>query len=145
MIVQGGLVRPIVNKLGERRTMILGLVAGAVGFAIYGFAPTGTIFWLGLPIMAFWGLTSPAAQGIMTRSVAPTEQGQLQGAAGSIMGITGIIGPALFTQTLAASIGPTRGLDLPGSAFLLAALLLALAALIGGRAAAAAKPAAAAA
>jgi DHA1 family tetracycline resistance protein-like MFS transporter len=142
MIVQGGLVRPIVAKLGERRTLILGLLAGAIGFAVYGIAPTGGIFWLGLPVMAFWGLASPAAQGIMTRKVAPTEQGRLQGAIGSIMGITGILGPGLFTQTFATFIGPAADLRLPGAPFLLAAVLLALAALIGWRVAEAPRAAA---
>ncbi|HVZ01584.1 MAG TPA: TCR/Tet family MFS transporter [Dongiaceae bacterium] len=141
MIVQGGLVRPVVARLGERRTLILGLIAGATGFAVYGLAPTGGIFWIGLPIMALWGLASPAAQGIMTRKVEPTEQGRLQGAIGSIMGITGILGPGLFTQTFAAFIGPERDLHIPGAAFLLAALLLALAAGIGWRVAEAARPA----
>jgi DHA1 family tetracycline resistance protein-like MFS transporter len=142
MIVQGGLVRPIVAKLGERRTLILGLLAGAIGFAVYGIAPTGELFWLGLPVMAFWGLASPAAQGIMTRKVAPTEQGRLQGAIGSIMGITGILGPGLFTQTFATFIGPAADLRLPGAPFLLAAVLLALAALIGWRVAEAPRAAA---
>ncbi len=142
MIVQGGLVRPVVAKLGERRTLILGLIAGAIGFAIYGLAPTGPIFWIGLPVMALWGLASPAAQGIMTRKVSPTEQGQLQGAIGSIMGITGIVGPGLFTQTFAAFIGPVRDLNLPGAAFLLAAVLLALAAAVAWGVAGIARPAA---
>src|SRR5581483_4787783 len=120
---------------------ILGLCAGAIGFAIYGLAPTGETFWIGLPIMALWGLASPAAQGIMTRKVSPTEQGQLQGAIGSIMGITGIIGPGLFTQTFAAFIGPAADLHLPGAPYLLAAVLLGLATLVGWRVAEAPKPA----
>jgi DHA1 family tetracycline resistance protein-like MFS transporter len=140
MVVQGGLVRPIVARLGERRTLIVGLIAGAVGFTIYGLAPTGPIFWAGLPIMAFWGLASPAAQGLMTRKVTATEQGQLQGAIGSITGITGIIGPSLFGRTFAASIDPAYQIDLPGTAFVLAGALLAIAAVIGWRAEAA-KPA----
>jgi DHA1 family tetracycline resistance protein-like MFS transporter len=142
MIVQGGLVRPIVARLGERRTLIVGLIAGAIGFVIYGLAPTGAIFWIGLPIMAFWGLASPAAQGIMTSKVEPTEQGRLQGAIGSIMGITGIIGPSLFGRTFAASIDPAYGIGLPGTAFVMAGVFLAIAALIGWRVAETPRPAA---
>jgi len=126
MIVQGGLVRPIVARIGERAALIIGLVAGAIGFALYGFATTGPIFWIGVPVMAFWGLASPAAQGLMTRCVAPDEQGRLQGAIGSVMGFTGIIGPGLFTQTFAASVGADRTGYLAGAAFLLAAALLAI-------------------
>jgi DHA1 family tetracycline resistance protein-like MFS transporter len=133
MIVQGGMVRPIVAKIGERAAMLVGLAAGSVGFAIYGLAAIGPAFWIGIPIMAFWGLTSPSVQGLMTRHVAPTEQGRLQGAVGAIMGLTGIIGPGLFSQTFAGFIGPYRAWHVPGAAFLLAGLLLAAAALLGWR------------
>jgi DHA1 family tetracycline resistance protein-like MFS transporter len=131
MIVQGGLVRPIVAAIGERAALLLGLVAGAAGFALYGLAATGPVFWIGVPVMALWGLASPAVQGLMTRRVAPDEQGRLQGAIGSIMGITGVIGPGLFTQTFAAFIGPERDWNLPGAAFVLAAGLLGAGAVLG--------------
>src|SRR5471030_952629 len=51
-VVQGGLIGPIVARLGERRAMMFGLGAGAIGFAIYGFAATATMFWVGVPLMA---------------------------------------------------------------------------------------------
>ncbi len=51
--------------------------------------------------MAFWGLAGPATQSLMTRRVSSSEQGQLQGAIASINGVTGLIGPTLFTQTFA--------------------------------------------
>jgi DHA1 family tetracycline resistance protein-like MFS transporter len=130
MIVQGGLVRPVVAKIGERAALIIGLTAGAVGFALYGLAPTGEIFWLGIPVMSLWGLASPSAQGLMTRRVAADEQGRLQGAIGSIMGITGVIGPGLFTQIFAAFIGPEADWHLPGAAFVLAGILLGVGALL---------------
>jgi DHA1 family tetracycline resistance protein-like MFS transporter len=133
MIVQGGLVRPIVAKIGERAALVFGLAAGAIGFAIYGLASIGPAFWLGIPVMAFWGLASPAAQGLMTRQVESTEQGRLQGAIGAIMGFTGIIGPGLFSLTFAGFIGPFQAWHIPGAAFLLAAILLAAAALLGWR------------
>jgi MFS transporter, DHA1 family, tetracycline resistance protein len=57
----------------------------------------------------------------MTQRVSPSEQGQLQGANSSIMGITGLIGPGLFTQIFALCIGTQ--VQLPGAPFLLAGLL----------------------
>ncbi|MGH7258014.1 MAG: MFS transporter, partial [Nitrospiraceae bacterium] len=134
MIVQGGLIKPITAWLGARRTLLLGLLCGAVGFAIYGLAPTGPLYWSGIPVMAFWGLAGPAAQGLMTRRVGPSEQGQLQGAIASLMGIAGMIGPILFTQTFAIFIGPLAGWHLPGAPFLLASLVLLLAMGVGWRA-----------
>jgi len=133
MIVQGLLVKPVVAKFGERRSLLLGLLCGAVGFAIYGLAATGPVFWIGVPVMAIWGLTGPALQGLMTRRVEPTEQGRLQGALSSIMGIAGLIGPGLFTQTFARSIGPASEWHLPGAPYLLAALLLLMGMLVAGR------------
>jgi len=133
IIVQAGLVKSIVARFGERRTLLIGLFCGAVGFTIYGLARTPTQFWSGLPIFAFMGLFSPSAQGLMTRRVEASAQGQLQGANSSIMGITGLIGPGLFTLTFAASIGAHRNWQLPGAPFLLAALLLVVALLLAWR------------
>lgn len=127
-VVQGGLVRPIVRRFGERRALIVGLLMGALSFAIYGFASTGAMFWLGVPFMSLWGIAGPATQGLMTRLVAPSEQGKLQGAVSSLRGIAGLVSPAMFTLTFAAFIGAHPPLVLPGAPFLLAALLLLMAA-----------------
>ena len=133
VIVQGGLVKPIVRTLGERRALATGLLFGAAGFAIYGLAPSGVWFLVGVPVMALWGIANPSAQGIMTHLVDHTEQGQLQGALSSIMGIASVFGPGLFTQTFADAIGRHASWDIPGAPFLLAALLLLGAALIAWR------------
>jgi DHA1 family tetracycline resistance protein-like MFS transporter len=67
--------------------------------------------------------------GLMSRRVAPTEQGRLQGANASITGIANLLGPGLFAQTLAISIGGGAW-HMPGAAFLLAGLILAAAIVI---------------
>jgi hypothetical protein len=59
----------------------------------------------------------------MTRHVASTEQGRLQGLDGSLRGIADLIGPGLFTLTFAHFIAPGRAWELPGAPFLLAAAL----------------------
>lgn len=123
-IVQGGLIGPIVKRFGERRALLTGLLFGAAGFAIYGLAATGPVFLAGIPVMALWGLAGPSAQGLMTRHVSPSEQGRLQGANSSIMGIAELLGPGLFTLTFAAFISTQRAWHLPGAPFLLAAVLL---------------------
>jgi DHA1 family tetracycline resistance protein-like MFS transporter len=124
-IVQAGFIKPAIRVLGERATLILGLLCGVAGFTIYGLATTGWGFWAGIPVLALWGMGSAAAMGLMSRLVSGSEQGQLQGANSSLIALAGLVGPWLFTQTFAWSIGPDARWDLPGAAFLLAAALLA--------------------
>jgi MFS transporter, DHA1 family, tetracycline resistance protein len=126
-VVSGGLVGPIVARIGERRAALTGLTFGAAAFAIYGLAPRGTLFVAGVPVMAIWGLFGPSAQGLMTRRVAASEQGQLQGALMGLRGLSGLISPFIFTFTFATFIGPRADLHLPGAPFLLASLLLVVA------------------
>jgi DHA1 family tetracycline resistance protein-like MFS transporter len=133
VVVQAGLVKTLVTKLGERRTLMVGLVFGVLGFSIFALAPTGHVLWLGIPVLAVQGLFGPAAQGIMSHHVSPSEQGELQGANSSIAGITGLIGPVLFTTTFATFIGPRRDLHFPGAPFFLAACLIGVASLLARR------------
>jgi DHA1 family tetracycline resistance protein-like MFS transporter len=121
--VGGGLVKPLVARLGERTTMLLGLACGAIGFGLYGLAVTGLIFCIAIPVNSLWGLWGPPMQGIMTQRVKETEQGQLQGALGSIRGIGMLIGPGLFTASFAFAIA-RGGRLLAGTPFILAAILL---------------------
>jgi DHA1 family tetracycline resistance protein-like MFS transporter len=123
-VVQGGLTGVATRKLGEWRALIVGLACGIAGFTIYGLAPSTYVFLLGLPVSALWGFAGPNSQALMTRRVAPGEQGQLQGALQSLRGIAGLCGPFLFTQTFALAVGPGQNMALSGAPFLLAALVL---------------------
>ena len=133
VIVQAVLVRRVVPAIGERRAMLTGLTFGIAGFVIYALAPVGWGFWLGIPVFALMGFFGPAAQSLMSQHVTPQEQGQLQGANSSLLGLTGMIGPVLFTQTFAAAISPGAGWHFPGAPFLLAAVLLLVAMAIAWR------------
>ncbi|MBD5655538.1 MAG: hypothetical protein IAI50_10235 [Candidatus Eremiobacteraeota bacterium] len=124
VLVQAVFMKPIVARFGERIALLAGLASGAVGMIVYGVASNGTIFTLGTPILMFWGLSS-AAQSMMTRHVGPSEQGELQGAVGSIRGIASLAGPGIFAGTFATFVGALRTVNLPGAPWFLAALLLA--------------------
>jgi DHA1 family tetracycline resistance protein-like MFS transporter len=118
------LVGPMVKRLGERRALLVGLAFGVLGFGIYGWAPTGAWFLSGIPILAIWGLAGPAFQSLMSRRVEPSAQGRLQGALASMAGVTGMIGPLLFTQVFAYGIS-SQTLHLPGAPYWLSSVLLA--------------------
>ena len=129
-LVQGGLVRLAARRFSNERMLVFGLVFGAAGFVIYGLAMAEWQFWLGVPLMALWGFAGPSLQGLMTQRVDAGEQGRLQGAMSSLRGVTGLLGPLLFTQVFALAIDAASGGGLPGAPFLLAgALMVASAAL----------------
>ncbi len=122
----GLLVRRAIQFAGERGSILLGLALGIIGFCMIGLSHTGLLLWLGIPLMNGMSFVWPAAQSLMTRSAAANEQGQLQGAIHSLRGISGLLGPGLFTYVFSRSIGAGAFIPEPGSPFFLAALLLAL-------------------
>jgi DHA1 family tetracycline resistance protein-like MFS transporter len=128
MIVQGGLVRPALKVMGERTTLMVGLVCGIVGFAGYGLAPTGLWFWSFMPLASLWGLSSPPLQGLMSQQVDGSEQGQLQGANTSVNGIAQMIGPSIFTLSFSGAVAAGT---MPGVPFLIASALVGGAFLVG--------------
>jgi DHA1 family tetracycline resistance protein-like MFS transporter len=123
MIVQALLVGRIVRKTGERQALLAGLLFGAGAFFVYAAAPTGDVFLIGVPLGALFGLVNPAMQALMTRRVDATEQGQLQGANGSLMGIAGVIAPSLYTLVFGFGVNQNHRLQLPGIPYYLASAL----------------------
>ena len=128
IVVQGALVGPVVKKLGARRALVVGLLFGITAFVIYAVGPTATYVWIAIPIGALWGFYGPAAQSLMTQQVSPSQQGQLQGALGSLMGIASIIAPPLYTNAFATAIDwhdkISATIPLLGLPFFIAAFLL---------------------
>jgi MFS transporter, DHA1 family, tetracycline resistance protein len=130
IIVNGAIVAPVTKHVGERATLMIGLAFGVAGFLAFALARTGAEFWIGIPLLALWGLESPAAMALMSRRVSASEQGMLQGANASVTGIANLFGPGLFSEVFAVAIGGGRESFLAGAPFLLAALLIAAAGLL---------------
>lgn len=133
VIVNVVVVKRVVAAFGERRTLLIGLLFGTIGFAIYGWAPTGYWFLTGIPIMALWSLAMPATQALVTRQVGADAQGRIQGALTSLVSFAGIIGPTLYTSVFALFIGTRAPLHAPGAPFLLACMMLMAAGLVAWR------------
>jgi DHA1 family tetracycline resistance protein-like MFS transporter len=131
VIVSSLVVRPAVKALGERRAVLVGLSCTAVGYLIYGLAPVGWMFWVGVPIAALGQIYGAAVMSLMTQRVGADQQGRLQGATSSLMGLTGVVGPALFLPLFAFAIAPE--VNAPGLPYLLSTALILLAVLIAYR------------
>jgi len=94
VIVQGGMVGPVVRRLGNQRTLVIGLIVTAVGWG-------GSAMTYSVPL--FVAMLAPAAIGIglchatLTALVSNTaerrEQGRVQGAAGALESLGRTLGP----------------------------------------------------
>src|SRR4051812_10597539 len=133
VIVSGGLTRVVVQRLGERRTLYISQFFGAFGMCLAGLARNGALFLASIPVISIWNMSMPAAQAIMTRRVSEREQGELQGALGSLRSITFALGPGLFSFTYGWFIDPKRSFHLPGAPYFLAAAMLVTAMLMSTR------------
>jgi DHA1 family tetracycline resistance protein-like MFS transporter len=96
-----------VKRFGERAALFSGVAFGALGTLFFAFAVNGWIFIAGIVPLCLWGLTPAAAQAMMSRRAGPSEQGELQGALGSLRGLGSLIGPALFTGAFGLGIAMT--------------------------------------
>jgi len=128
IVGQGGLVRVLVPRLGERRTILIGLAVSAATCVLYGVVPQG---WMVFPVMVLaifgWTIAAPAVQALMSRSVAANEQGLLQGALTSMMNLTSIVGPPIWTGLFGYFVSSGAPVIVPGAAFFAAAAVFVVA------------------
>ena len=124
-VVQGGLVRKIIPVLGERASLVGGLIMAVFAFTSYGLATQGWMIYTTIAIASIGGIAGPAAQAMMSKAIPPTEQGLLQGALNSLNSIAGMFGPVLCGSAFylfTAKEGPTTYPG-AGSPFLVGAIL----------------------
>lgn len=105
-IVQGGLTRAVIPKIGERAAAFFGVTVAMLSYVAYGFASDSWMIYVIIPFGALAGFAMPALQGIMSRTIPANAQGELQGAVASVAGLSMIIGPYVMTQIFAAFIKP---------------------------------------
>ncbi|MFV0294511.1 MAG: TCR/Tet family MFS transporter, partial [Hyphomicrobiaceae bacterium] len=122
--VQGVLVKRTVARFGEQRVLVFGMCSGIVGLGLMSLAASEGVFWFGMAVICLWGCIGPAAQGLMSRRVGHDQQGRLQGANASLMGVANLIGPSLFTGTFAVSIAAGPETAWPGAPYGVAATCL---------------------
>ena len=131
MLVQSAGAGAASRMLGDRRAVIVGLIISVVSFTALGLAPNVTLFWAAAMVLCLSGISGPANMSLITKRVGVDEQGRLQGALSIFLGLTGLVGPVLFTNIFAWSIGPGAGLNLPGLPILAGAGLMVLALVAG--------------
>jgi len=126
-IVQGGLVRPLVARLGERRTIVAGLTVSTLGFVGYGLASQGWILLAVIAVASLGAVAGPAIQGLIAGTVPASEQGSVQGTLTSMLSLTAIVAPLVSGGLFGMFTGERSIAELPGMPFFAGAVFLVVA------------------
>lgn len=121
-LVQGGLIRVAIPKLGQTRALFVGLILYTIGMFLFAFAASTWMMFAFSAVYCLGGIAGPALQGIISSHVPPSEQGELQGALTSLMSATSIIGPPIMSYLFAFYSKDATNHYFPGAPFLAGAL-----------------------
>jgi DHA1 family tetracycline resistance protein-like MFS transporter len=133
VVVQGGLLKMLLRRMGERRLVATGLASGAVAYALYGLVPDGWMLYVVIVANALAFASPTALQGIVSKAADPREQGRAMASLTSLISITGIAAPLLASLLLAPVSHLPPDHILVGAPFFACALLEAFACLVALR------------
>ena len=123
-IVQGVLIRFINPKLGNEKSVYIGLALYSLGLLLFAFASQTWMMFVFLIPYCMGGIAGPALQSIISGNIPRNEQGELQGALTSLISVTTIIGPLVMTFLFSYFTKPSGPIYFAGAPFLLGAILM---------------------
>lgn len=132
-IVQGGLTRVIIPRIGERNAAVGGLFVMAFAMIGYGLAPEGWMVYAIIVLGSLSGIAVPAIQGMVSITVGEDEQGEVQGSLTSLQSIAGFIGPIAATAIFGFFISQEAPAIVPGASFFFSSALSVMAAFLAAR------------
>jgi DHA1 family tetracycline resistance protein-like MFS transporter len=122
-VMQFFAVEPTIRWMGERAAMIVGVSFFLASQLLFALAGTSLVFLVGHVVMGLGGIGTPAFNAAMSRRVGPDRQGEFQGAMGSLLGLSGLIGPVIFSGSFAYVTSPGAIWRLTGAPFFISAFL----------------------
>lgn len=122
--VQAGLTRIITPRIGNNKSIYLGLLLYTAGLVLFAFATKGWMMFAFLVPYCLGGIAGPSLQAILAEHVPPSQQGELQGALTSLMSLTTIIGPLIMNNIFEYFTSPQAPFYFPGLFFLLGAIFM---------------------
>ena len=133
-IVQGGLIRWVNPKLGNEKSIYMGLGLYTFGMLLFATATQSWMMFAFLVPYCLGGIAGPALQSIITSKVPVTEQGEIQGTLTSLMSASAIVGPPLMTNTFYFFTHKEAPFEFAGAPFLLGGILMLISCVIAYRA-----------
>ncbi|WP_419699240.1 TCR/Tet family MFS transporter [Mucilaginibacter sp. NFX135] len=125
-LVQGWLIRITIPKLGQQKSIWIGLLFYSAGLFLFAFATKGWMMFAILVPYCLGGIAGPALQGLISQEVPPNEQGELQGGLTSLMSATTIIGPPMMTSLFAYFTSKSAPVQFAGAPFMMGGVLMLL-------------------
>lgn len=122
--VQGGLTRVVNPKIGDEKSIYLGLSLYTLGLILFAFATQSWMMYAFLIPYCLGGICGPSLQSVIAGHVPPNQQGELQGALTSLMSVTTIIGPLIMNSTFSYFTSDKAPVHLPGVHFLIGAVFM---------------------
>ena len=119
--MEGVLLRPVTARLAERRTAVLGYVAGAVGYATLALAVAGWMVIPAVALIALGGLATPSVRAMVSQRAGIDTQGEMQGLLASVEGLTAVVAPLLAAGLFFGLTAKVLPVSFPGAPFALAA------------------------
>jgi len=123
VLVQGLLIRFIIPKLGQERSVYIGLMLYSIGFILFAFATQGWEMYVFIIPYALGGITDPSLQGLISMQILENEQGELQGGITSLRSVSAALGPTIMTGLFSYFTGKDAPFIFPGAPFIVGALL----------------------
>jgi MFS transporter, DHA1 family, tetracycline resistance protein len=123
-LVQVGLVRITAKKLGDEKSIYIGLGFYSLGMLLFAFANQSWMMYAFLVPYCLGGIAGPSLQSVISGHVPPNEQGQLQGGLTSLMSLTSIFGPLIMNNLFYYFTKSNAPVYFPGASFLLGAILM---------------------
>jgi DHA1 family tetracycline resistance protein-like MFS transporter len=119
---QGFATRIITPKIGEKNSVKYGTALLAISYILYALATEGWMLYAIISLMIVCGVVMPSLQSLISKDTPSEKQGELQGSLVSLMSLTSIIGPILYT-TLFSFYTKADHLIFPGAPYMAAAVI----------------------
>lgn len=120
---QTTITRVLIAKLGEEKSMILGLFFYSLCFLCFSLSASEWMLYMTIVLFAFTGVATPALQSMMSKDTPPDRQGELHGSLVSIGSMTSVLAPVLYTPLFVQFTKPSSSLYFPGIVFFVASAM----------------------
>lgn len=123
-LVQAGLTRVVNPRLGNEKSIYLGLSLYIIGLVLFGIANESWMMFAFTIPYCMGGLAGPALQSTLATHIPPNQQGALQGSLSSLMSLTTIIGPLIMNNLFEFFTTDKAPFHFAGMPFLLGAFFM---------------------